>query len=344
VCRVIDGALQPVRDLNPPRRARILIVMVTGPIGGRQLPLFPPPGAPRQAPAPLAPAPGLTAQSSLAAAAGAFDEHLARASKTEHTRRAFASDLRLAARFVGAGRAVADIDTDDLNRFLTWMLDYRERPCRPKTYARRVTALKVFFAWLLETGVIAADPAAALVHRRAEPPLPRVLSEDEARALLAAAAARRTGAAADPRPELLVRLLLDTGLKKGEFVRLRLADLATEASPPTLLVRYDDARWRDKERRIAFDAALLPVLADYVARYQPAERLFECTDRNLEYVLADLAAASGLPGGTHFETLRWTSAVQHYRAGMPRDALRTRLGLSPVSWAETERKLALLAG
>jgi len=314
---------------------------VTEPQGARQLPLFPPRGAPPQAPRPLAPAPAVTADSSLGAAMGAFDDHLARAGKTENTRQAFASDLRLLARFLGAGRPVREISTDDLNRFLTWMLEYRERPCRAKTYARRVTTLKVFFAWLCEAGARAQDPAAALVHRRADAPLPRVLSETQVAALLAAAA--RPGAEGDPRPELLVRLLLDTGLKKGELARLTEADLDTVSRPPTLLVRYEQTRWRQKQRRVSFGADTLGALTIYLERYDPDDRLFECTPRNLEYVLADVAAAAGLPEGTGFETLRWTSAVRAHRAGIDPETLRERLGLSPVTWAETARKLELLA-
>jgi site-specific recombinase XerD len=318
-------------------------VMTSEPVGARQLPLFPAHGAPRTAPERLAPLPPVAPGTGLATAAGAFDEHLARAGNTDHTRRAFASDLRLVAQFLGAARAVDAITTDDLTRFLTWMLEFRSRPCSAKTYARRVTTLKVFFAWLVETGLLERDPALALVHRRAEAPLPVVLTDVQVEALLDACTRRRTVPPADPRPELLVRLLLDTGLKKGELTRLKLADIALEPSP-SLLVRYDHARWRAKERRIGLDGACLPVLAAYRSRYQPAERLFECTDRNLEYVLADIVASAGLPDHVGFETLRWTSAVRHYRAAADRDGLRERLGLSAITWADTERKLALLAG
>jgi len=315
---------------------------VSEPPAGRQLPLFPRVGAPPLAAPRAAPLAPPTPATSLAAAAGAFAEHLGRMGKTENTRRAFASDLRLLGRRVGPDRPVAEITTADLRGFLSWLLAYRDRPCSPKSYARRVTTLKVFFAWLQESGAVRSDPALALVHRRADPPLPQPLAPDEVQALLAEAARRRLHGG-DARPELVVRLLLDTGLKKGELVRLRAADLDLEARPPTLLVRYDSPRWRQKERRLAFDPGLLAVLEAYRARFGDAERLFDCTARNLEYVLADLVAASGLPEGTSFETLRWTSAARAHAAGVDDEALRERLGLSPVTWADTRRKLELLA-
>lgn len=284
------------------------------------------------------------ADSPLGAAAEAFDLHLAREGKTANTRRAFGSDLRLLAERLGAEKPVGSIGREDLERFLSWLLEGRGRPCSAKTYARRVTTLKVFFAWLQKEGAREDDPAAGLVHRRAMAPLPLVLTDDEVARLLAEAARRRTAArAADARPELLVRLLLDTGLKKGELSALRDADVSAEARPPQVLVRYDDPRWAEKERSVAFDAALLPVLAAYRAAYRPQERLFACTARNLEYVLAELVRSAELPPRCGFETLRWTSALRAWRAGVDEEAIRLRLGLSPITWSQTRRKLELLA-
>lgn len=321
-----------------------------------QLPLFadapipPPRETPRDAPgtpervAPLAP---VVAETSLAAAATAFDEHLVREGKTDNTRRAFASDLRLLAERLGSGRAVGRVTVDDLQGFLTWMLEYRAQPCSDKTYARRVTTLKVFFGWLHEAGALRRDPSAPLVHRRALPPLPLVLTDDEVARLLAAAeAVRARTESPDPRPALLVRLLLDAGLKKGELARLAVADLDAAAADgaSSLLVRYDERpRWQEKARRIDLSPHVAPLLAGYLRRYESTGRLFDCTPRNLEYVLEDVVAAAGLPARTSFETLRWTSALRAWRAGTDPEALRERLGLSPVTWADTRRKLELLA-
>ena len=293
-------------------------------------------------PAGMTPHPVPTPITGLALAAGAFDDHLARLGKTVNTRRAFASDLRLLAERVGDRRSIGSITTDDLEAFLSWLRSYRAQPCSPKSYARRVTTLKVFFAWLTQSEVLAHDPALAVVHRAAEAPLPLVLSDDEAARLLGAAQARARARPSDPRPALMVRLLLDTGLKKGELARLRTADIAADADPPTLLVRYDNPRWRDKERRVAFSATTIPLVAAYRARYHCGDRLFGCTDRNLEYILADLVRAAHLPEATSFETLRWTSGLRAWRAGVDPERLREQLGLSPITWADTARKLELL--
>lgn len=321
-----------------------------------QLPLFGgssaaggPPGERGAAPTPgvrVAPWPAVRAATTLDGAAGAFLEHLLRAGKTENTRRSFASDLRLLAQFLGRGRPIGQIDGHDLLRFLTWLLEYRDEPCSAKSYARRVTTLKVFFAWLAAEGARPDDPALPLVHRRAVAPLPLVLTDGQVDALLGTAAAvRQRDHAPDPRPELVVRLLLDTGLKKGELVRLRTTDLQTDPAAPSLLVRYDAPRFRAKERRLPIDASVLPLIEAYRRRYEVGDDapLFGCTARNLEYVLADLVRDAALPDGTSFETLRWTMALRAWRSGMPPEALSARLGLSPITWAETAQKLGLLA-
>ena len=51
-------------------------------------------------------------------------------------------------------------------------------PCSRKTYARRVTTLKVFFKWLHEIGAIPHDPARAVLQRSGPAPLAVILAPD----------------------------------------------------------------------------------------------------------------------------------------------------------------------
>ena len=63
-------------------------------------------------------------------------------------------------------RSGAPIATADLNKFLDYLLHERGVPCSPKSYARRVTTLKVLFKWLHKSGVLASDPAAPVIQFR----------------------------------------------------------------------------------------------------------------------------------------------------------------------------------
>lgn len=261
-----------------------------------------------------------------------------------YTVKAFKSDLNLLGRWAGFDTPVGEFSTDTLNRFLNWMLTERDKPCSPKTYARRVTTLKNFFGFLYEERAIPKDPSKAVIQQPVSSPLPDVLLDSEVNALLATTRAIRADAGEpDARPHLLVTLLLHTGVKKGECVALKRGDvLRTGPGGPQLWIRYQNPRMRYKERKIDLPPAWLKVLDEYLAQRSPKEGLiFDCTARNLEYVLNDTAEAAGIDRSKmSFETMRWTCAYRDYRRGMDGELLRQKLGLSRVSWRDTSTRLA----
>lgn len=291
--------------------------------------------------------PALTRESTLAEAVGPFQDYLREEGKTLNTLKAFTSDLNVMQRYFGAGATLGSFTTTRLQDYMTWVENGQGEgiPCSAKSYARRVTTLKVFFKWLHEEKVIPIDPARAVPQRSIGAPLATVLADDEVDRLLDETARRRfADKNPDARPELLVRLLLDTGIKKGECMNIRPADINREhPARPSLFIRRRTARDVYKERRIALNPDWLEVLDEYMEQYRPPDRIFNCTARNLEYVLADLAEAADIPN-VSFEMLRWTSAVRDLRAGMPHEELREKLGLSRISWRETGQKVERLAG
>jgi site-specific recombinase XerD len=261
-----------------------------------------------------------------------------------YTVKAFKSDLNLLGNWAGFDTPVGEFSTDTLNRFLNWMLTERDKPCSPKTYARRVTTLKNFFGFLYEERAIPKDPSKAVIQQPVSTPLPDVLLDEEVDALLATTRAIRTNPVEpDARPHLLAMLLLQTGVKKGECVALKQVDvLRSDPDRPQLWVRYQNPRMRYKERKIDLTAELMEVLDEYLAQRKPKDGLiFDCTSRNLEYVLNDTAEAAGIDRGKmSFETMRWTCAYRDYRRGMDAERLRQKLGLSRVSWRDTSTRLA----
>jgi integrase/recombinase XerD len=264
---------------------------------------------------------------------------------TENTVKAFQSDLNIFTEFIGAWTAIGEISTSDLNRFTEWLLHDRDAPCKPKSLARRVTTLKVFFGWLAEAEVLPRDPAAPVVHRPATTPLPDVLSAAQVERVLDVTQALRQAEDPDARPHLLVTLLLHTGIKKGECMNITLnhIDLA-DPSQPILWVRYANPQRRHKERKLRLPGWWPTVLSEYRGQYQTEGALFPCTARNLEYVLSHVAERAGIDQGVSFEMLRWTCAVRDYRSGMEARKLRQKLGLSKVTWRQTGQKIAKLAG
>lgn len=291
--------------------------------------------------------PPLRANSTLVEAVDAFHEYMLRKGFSENTIKAFQNDLKFLSDYLGRDTKLYHVTTQNLDDFLPWLAEQRKMDFSAKTQARRITTMKVFFSWLHGVGVIGTDPAEPLVQIQARTPLPTILRDSDVRTLLLKAQdISRDRQHPDARPYLLVSLLVQTGIKKAECARLLIDDIdISQPSSPVLLVRYREERYAHKNRALGLTATITPALQQYLAQYQPKDLLFDCTPRNLEYVLEELGELAGIRYvQVGFETLRWTCAVRDFRNGMPEDQLRQKLGLSKISWRETSEKLHILAG
>ncbi len=292
-------------------------------------------------------APPLRADSSITTATRAFNDYMLRKGFSENTIKAFNNDLKIIAGFLGPDTRVAQVSTSDLNDFLYWLEHERGKPCSAKTLARRITTLKVYFSWLHGIGVLGTDPAEPVVQQPARPPLPEILRDDEVNRILSAARDMLWDRQRpDARPYLLVSLLMQTGMKKAEVARLLITDIDTsQPNAPEVTVRYSDEAHAHKNRSMALHASILQPLNQYLEQYKPKAFLFDCTPRNLEYVLEEVGVRAGIKRmQVGFESLRWTSAVRDFRMGMPEERLRLKMGLSKISWRETREKIHKLAG
>lgn len=294
---------------------------------------------------PVSTSPPLSGASSLAAAVTEWEGWMARRRMSPHTIKSFRSDLNLLARFIGRATPVGEIGTRELKKFLKYLREGRSAPCSPKSYQRRLTSLKNFFKWLHEEELIPYDPAAPILHEPVRIPMPEILYEDEIAAMLQAAARQRSDPERpDARPYLLFTLLLKCAMKKGEAVAIAMEHLdLAHPGGPVVYVRYSNPRYALKERKLALPDDFASVLPEYIAQYEPEERLFECTPRNLEYVLTGLAEDAGVTKAVSFEMVRITAAVNDRRAGMESDTLRQKLGLSEITWRETGGRIEKLA-
>jgi integrase/recombinase XerD len=294
---------------------------------------------------PFAVAPnGLDVHSSVTAAVTAFHEHMRQQAFSENTIKAFGGDLNIFRKYIGSNKPIGEVTTQDLNNFMHYLRYQRGIPCSMKSYQRRLTSLKVFFNFLYRHNVMGQDPAAPIAHQPVIVPLPEILKTGHVERLLAATRQLMTGPRPDARPHLLVTLLLTTGIKKSECMAIRLADLdLAHPDQPFVLIRYDDPRRWHKERKLRLPPDFAQTCQLYLEQYQPREALFECTARNLEYVLTDVARLAGLEGKVSFEVLRWTSAVRDSAAGMREETLRQKLGLSTITWQEAGDKIKRLA-
>lgn len=282
--------------------------------------------------------------SSLSAAINAWGEALGEEGSSPHTVKAFTGDLGILAEYVGAGQAVDAIGTRDLKNFLDWMLHRRGVPCSPKTYSRRITSIKAFFRWLVESHVLFENPADPIPQQTVLSPLPTVLEPREVTAALKAAKGMRFGLEPDARPYTLLSLLLETGIKKGECLDIHLNHIDLDALEGTILfIRYGDVTKRYKERKLPLSQEWIGAFDEYRQQYQITDQLFPWSPRRLEYLLEDIGEAAGLEKHISFDMCRWTCSLMDYKAGMESDKIRQKLGISKIQWREVGNKLDRLA-
>ncbi|HEY6843143.1 MAG TPA: tyrosine-type recombinase/integrase [Thermoanaerobaculia bacterium] len=155
---------------------------------------------------------------------------------SDRTLRAYQSDLSQFHLHVNDTNMV-DITPAHLEEYLEKL---GTGPYRDTSIRRKVAALKVFFRYLEETGVVSESPARKLrIKRPVESRVPTVLSAREVRSLLAAPKDQITelAAARDLSPggrnryfcairdNLILELLFSTGIRIGELVALNVGDV-----------------------------------------------------------------------------------------------------------------------
>ncbi|MEA3352046.1 MAG: site-specific integrase, partial [Chloroflexota bacterium] len=281
----------------------------------------------------------ISTRTTLAPALNGWEIYLEDQGSSPHTVKAFIGDMNILVSYLPPDHTIGNITTNDLNNFLDWMQNERGVPCSPKTLARRITSIKAFFSWLHDAGVVLVDPAAKVVQKSVRSPLPEALTPDETEAVLNVAEQYRTAAEADTRYCTLVELLLSTGIKKSECLNLSPNHIHLDAPEPILFVRYDNPNYRYKERKIPLSESWVEFYHEYDAIYELSDRLFPWSPRRLEYLLEDLSDEAGLGKHLSFRMCRWTSALTDWRAGMEKDKIRQKLGISKIQWREVSQKL-----
>ena len=117
------------------------------------------------------------------------------------------------------------IRREHLESFLVSLQE--ERGLRPATVSQRYRSLQQFFRWLVDEGEVRGSPMTNMrpPHVPEEPP--PVLSEGELRALLKACEGTDFDARRDA---AMIRLFLDSGMRRGELAGLKVEDIDFDAN------------------------------------------------------------------------------------------------------------------
>ncbi len=243
-----------------------------------------------------------------------------------NTLAAYRRDLAGAAQAIGS---LASAQRDDIARLGTAWSDLA-----PSSLARKASALRQFFGFLVDEGIRDDDPSAALPRPRARRPLPRLLGHDQVSALFVAAEEdAQSGTPEGVRMLALLELLYGSGLRATELVSLTLAAVPRDA--PFLTITGKGG----VQRMVPVSGRAIRALADWlVARGKggrfvfPSPRGGHLSRVRLFQLLRDLALRAGLdPEKVSPHVLRHAFATHLLEGGADLRVLQTLLGHADIA-------------
>src|SRR6202158_3763281 len=183
---------------------------------------------------------------------------------------AYRGDLTDFSEFVASsGKALASVETQALRDYLA---DLEARGFKSSSAARRLSAMRHLFRFLLNERIRSDDPAAILSGPKRGRGLPKVLSISDVDRLLTRAKALTEAVEASPPQRLramrsycLLEVLYATGLRVSELVALPLS--ASRRDARMIVVRGKG----NKERLVPLNDASRQAMADYLAAMEALE-------------------------------------------------------------------------
>jgi len=169
------------------------------------------------------------------------------------TAAAYSQDLaHAAAHLAEHGISLERARVEDLRRYIAAL---GRAELSPRTLARRLSALRQFYRFLVVDGVRRDDPTAGLDGPRLGRPLPKTLAQEDVAQLIAVA--ELDASAGGARLRCVLELLYATGLRISELVGLPFA--AARPNARVLMVRGKGG----KERLVPLGAPARAALSDY---------------------------------------------------------------------------------
>jgi integrase/recombinase XerD len=205
----------------------------------------------------------------------------------------------------------------------------------PASLARRCSALRQFYGFLIDEGVRRDDPTPGLPRPATRRPLPRLLSHAEVEALFA----RAEQEAGDDRPEAvrmlaLLELLYGSGLRASELVSLPLAAVPRDAPFVTVVGKGGQQRMVPVSTRARAALSRWLRLRLPGGRHVFASRAGQghLTRVRLFQLLRALAARAGIdPEKVSPHVLRHAFATHLLEGGADLRVLQTLLGHADIS-------------
>lgn len=157
----------------------------------------------------------------------------------------------------------SQVTLNDLVMFRDWLLGQKYTP---KSTSRKLNAVKTFFRWVKEVGVLQNDPSKEVGHPKIEATAPQFLSPLEYRAL-------RDVVRTDSRIAAIVELILQTGMRISEVANLKRDNL--KDSELTV-----EAYATQPQRVVPLNEAAKMAIDEYIAQRPQSESPYLFVSKN----------------------------------------------------------------
>lgn len=244
-----------------------------------------------------------------------------------------------------------DVDRDMVAKY---GLDLRDRTLADSTIARKIAAIKSFFAFLVDEGEIETAPTEHMNSPKVGRALPKALSVEEINRLLTATRERKTP---DGRPKpvspdslrdcAMFDLLYASGLRVTELVSLNVADVDIRNNHVRCLGKGG------KERIVPIHREASEALREYIERARPRLRkkfeeqaLFlnrrgdRLTRQGFWLILKGYAKEADIKTPITPHVLRHSFATHMLRGGAPLRHVQEMLGHANISTTQVYTHLA----
>jgi integrase/recombinase XerD len=253
---------------------------------------------------------------------------------SRNTIEAYSRDLRGFSIFLEKNGG-SDPLTVSPEKIIMYFKSLREEKLSPRSLGRSISALKGFFKFLLQEGVLEENPLRHLRTPRVTPRLPEILTRDDFEQIIRRVKAEKPSGLRD---RAMLELLYATGLRVSELVHLSLQDI-------DLNVGYLRTRGKgSKERIVPIGRTAIRVLKDYLrgrghsSTPRPQGRaLFpgrggrEITRQAFWKILRRYAAAAGIRKKITPHTLRHSFATHLLEGGADLRSVQSMLGHADIA-------------
>ena len=265
---------------------------------------------------------------------------------SHETVRNYVSDLRQFQAFMRAEHPgvptlnPAVVKTESIRAYLHWLDRKREKST---SMARKLASLRSFYRYLQREGMVGLNPAEGIRTPKQPKHLPRVLTKDDAAALMEFPADQAAGSLRD---RALLEALYSTGARVSELVGINLEDL--RASEGLVYLRGKGR----KERIVPIGDVALEAIHNYRASlkpsaisHQPSAPVFlnlrggRLTTRSVARIVA--CYSNRLAGGSVSpHTLRHSFATHLLDEGADLRSIQEMLGHASLSTTQKYTHLA----